>query len=61
MAVILNKWIEKIKKKRAPETAPAFKSDAEDTWLPVNPKKVIIRHTKAACAILHKTLRGLRK
>ena len=62
MAVIRNKWIEKEKKKRAPETAPAFLSvDTSDDWNPVDTDKPTKRFTNAANGTMKKTLRGVRK
>ena len=61
MAVIQNNWIEKEKKKRVAETAPAFQSVPGDEWLPINVKKKIERHTNAARATMSKTLRGVRR
>jgi len=61
MAVIQNKWIEKEKKKRGPETAPAFEAAPIDNWLPINPGKAVKRHTNATRGIYKVTLRGTRK
>lgn len=61
MAVIQNTWVEKQKKKRAVETAPAFESKPGDEWLPINDKTPIKRHTNAARASMRRTLRGVRK
>ena len=60
MATIPNKWIEKEKKKRVHETAPAFEAKEADDWNPVAAKKPE-RHTNAARATMRKTLRGVRK
>lgn len=61
MAVIKNKWIEKEKKKKVTETAPAFESNPGDTWLPVDIKKTVVRHITASKSIMSRTLRGVRK
>ena len=61
MAVIQNKWIEKQKKKKAIETAPAFEANPGDSWLPVDPKKNVVRHTNASRSSMSRTLRGVRK
>jgi len=61
MAVIQNKWIEKQKKKKVVETAPAFESNPGDSWLPVDTKKKIVRHSNASRASISRTLRGVRK
>jgi hypothetical protein len=61
MAVIPNKWVEKQKKKKAPETAPAFEANHIDNWLPVNPGRPVKRHTNAARSTMVRTLRGVRK
>jgi hypothetical protein len=61
MNVIPNKWVEKVRKKRGTETAAAYASNNEDSWLPVNPNTKIKRFSSATCAAWAKTLRGLRK
>lgn len=61
MSVIQNKWVEKEKKKRAVETAPAFQSVPGDEWLPVKTDSPVKRHTNAARATMRKTLRGVRR
>lgn len=62
MAVITNKWVEKEKKKKVHETAPAFLSDSIDTWIPINTGgKPVKRHSHAARATMVRTLRGVRK
>lgn len=61
MAVITNKWVEKEKKKRVHETAPAFESNSLDSWIPINTGSIVKRHTKAARATMVRTLRGVRK
>lgn len=61
MAVITNKWVEKEKKKKAPDTAPAFQADDTDSWQPVPASKTVIRYSKAARATMVRTLRGVRK
>ncbi len=61
MAVIQNKWVEKQKKKKSVETAPAFESNPGDSWLPVNPKKKQERTSVASRATYKQTLRGIRK
>lgn len=61
MPVIQNKWVEKQKKKKAHETAPAYEFDTKNTWLPVSSDKSPQRHTNAARATYKHTLRGVRK
>lgn len=61
MPVILNKWVEKEKKKRGVETAPSYETDSIDTWTPVNTHTPIKRFTFAARSPFKKTLRGTRK
>lgn len=61
MAVIQNKWVEKEKKKKAIETAPAFESNSMDSWLPINPSKQVKRTSHASRATMVRTLRGVRK
>lgn len=60
MNTIPNSWVEKAKKKRVAETAPAFESHTVDSWNPEIPKSVK-RFTHSAKAILQRTLRGIRK
>ena len=60
MSVIQNKWVEKLKVKKGPETAPAFEFNDEDTWKPVTKKESVKRHTSTGM-IMKKTLRGVRK
>ena len=61
MAVIQNKWIEKEKKKKAHETAPAFEKAPIDNWLPINPGKIAKRQSRASISTMARTLRGVRK
>ena len=61
MAVIQNKWVEKEKKKRVHETAPAFEIDSTDTWKPTDTTKSKARHSPASVATMRKTLRGIRR
>jgi hypothetical protein len=61
MAAITNKWIEKEKKKKAIETAPAFESNSLDSWLPINPSKQKKRTSQASRSTMVKTLRGVRR
>tara|TARA_R110000868_G_scaffold228058_1_gene481027 strand:+ start:768 stop:953 length:186 start_codon:yes stop_codon:yes gene_type:complete len=61
MAVIQNKWVEKEKKKKAHQTAPAYEIDSIDTWKTSTTDKSPERHTNAARAIYKQTLRGVRK
>lgn len=61
MVVMQNKWVEKEKKKRAIETAPAFESAPGDDWLPSKTGTPVKRHTNASRATMRKTLRGVRK
>lgn len=61
MATIPNTWIEKEKKKRAQDTAPAFESNSTDTWQPANTEKPKKRHSPASVSTMRKTLRGIRR
>jgi len=61
MAVIQNKWIEKVKKKRELETAPAFEAAPTDNWLPTADPKPIKRYTSASRGTYKHSLRGIRK
>ena len=54
-------WIEKEKKKRVHETAPAFEAAPIDNWLPITVGKSPKRHTNATRATYKQTLRGVRK
>lgn len=58
MPTIKNSWVEKIKKKKEKETAPAFESVDVDSY---KPDKPIACHTNAARATYKQTLRGVRK
>jgi len=61
MAVIQNTWIEKQKKKKELETAPAFEAAPTDNWLPIDTKKPVKRHTSASRGTYKHSLRGIRK
>ncbi len=57
MGVILNKWIEKVKKKKEHETAPSYDSISDSEIKNVGEK----RHTIASRGMYKHTLRGVRK
>lgn len=59
MAVILNKWVEKERKKKVHQTAPAYEADDTDSFQ-VSAKKAE-RTSTASSATMIKTLRGVRK
>ncbi len=61
MAVIPNKWVEKEKKKKTHDTAPAYEFDSKNTWIPSTCDQAPKRHTNAARATYKQTLRGVRK
>ena len=61
MTVLQNTWIEKQKKKRTHETAPAYQNDPLAESEIYNTKKPRKRFTLAARTVLVKTLRGIRK
>ncbi len=63
MAIMGNKWIEKEASKHSimKTTAPSYKPEPVPEFIPINLGKPIKRHTKAARAILVRTLRGMRK
>lgn len=61
MAVIPNTWVEKIKKKKAHETAPAYESYAYKNDFEAQTKKPEKRHTPSLKATMTRTLRGVRK
>jgi hypothetical protein len=58
MDVIKNKWIEKVRKKKDPETAPSYAAIRVDEMDESTPRKC---HTNAARARYKHTLRGVRK
>jgi len=60
MNTIPNKWIEKERKKRSPETAPSYTTDRTD-YFKYSTRKPKSRHDPAARAIYTKTLRGIRR
>jgi hypothetical protein len=61
MTIIHNTWVEKVKKKKAHETAPAYESYAYDNDFATQTKKPKKRHNPALKATFVKTLRGTRK
>ena len=61
MAVILNTWVEKQKKKAKHETAPSYKNDPLAESEIYNAKKPEKRFSHASRTVLVKTLRGIRK
>ena len=61
MNTIPNKWVEKAKKKKTAETAPAYEFNTKDTWLPINKDKQPAKHTNAARGTYKHSLRGIRK
>jgi len=61
MPVIQNTWVEKQKKKKVRETAPAYASNHLAESEIYNATKPETRHTHAARCIFVKTLRGVRK
>lgn len=61
MAVIQNKWVEKERKKKAHDTAPAFESVPMDERDPYNMKKPEKRHSVPSTSTMSRTLRGVRR
>ncbi len=61
MTVLVNSWIEKIRKRKTHETAPAYESDHLAESEIYNTKRPATRSTVAARSILLRTLRGVRK
>jgi hypothetical protein len=61
MHAIPNKWVEKIKAKKVPETAPSYAADPIAATEGISSRKPIKRFTIAARQTLVKTLRGIRK
>ena len=61
MAVIMNKWIEKERKKKVHETAAAYDADPLSSQAVYNAKKPEKRHTQASRSTMVRTLRGIRK
>lgn len=59
MPTIQNKWIEKLRKKKEPTTAPAFEQAAYDILDSTG--KPIKRFSHASVATRIKTLRGVRR
>lgn len=61
MPVIPNSWVEKLRKKRDPVTAPSYDYESEDTYSVSSTKKPKKRSTLASSSFMLKTLRGVRK
>lgn len=61
MPTITNSWVEKVKKKKEHETAPAYESYAYKNDFKHQTRKPEKRHTPALKATFTKTLRGTRK
>lgn len=61
MAVIQNSWVEKVKKKKAHETAPSYEAYAQKNDFATQTRKPEKRHTPSLKATMNKTLRGVRK
>jgi hypothetical protein len=61
MAVIRNSWVEKVKKKKAAETAPAYESYVQKNDFEHQTRKPKERHTPSLKATMSRTLRGVRK
>ncbi len=59
MSVIQNKWVEKQRKKKATDTAPAYDNTAYDILDSVG--KPIARFSTSSVANRIKTLRGVRR
>jgi len=61
MAVIRNSWVEKVKKKKAHETAPSYESYSVEDDFATQIKQPSKRHTPSLKATMSRTLRGVRK
>jgi len=61
MSIIHNSWVEKVKKKKAPETAPSYESYSYRNDFKAQTKKPEKRHMPSLKATINKTLRGIRK
>lgn len=61
MPVITNTWVEKERKKRMHETAPAYDFEHDDSYSISSTEKKSRRHNHAARGMYSKTLRGVRK
>jgi hypothetical protein len=61
MAIIHNTWVEKVKKKKSPETAPAYEAYAFKDDFKTQTRRPEKRHNPALKATFVKTLRGTRK
>lgn len=59
MSVIVNKWVEKERKKKGQETSPSYASSDYD--IIKSTKLAVKRHTHAARGTYVRTLRGVRK
>lgn len=61
MPVITNSWVEKERKKRKHETAPAYDYEHEDSYSIESTEKPISRKSRASRGSYSRTLRGVRK
>lgn len=61
MATIRNTWIEKVKRKKEPETAPSYERNPLADTYACNTKKPLKRFSVPAASVLIKTLRGVRR
>lgn len=61
MAIIHNSWVEKVKKKRGLETAPAYEAYAYKNDFATQTRKPAKRYTPSLKMTMSRTLRGTRK
>lgn len=61
MPVIMNCWVEKVKKKKSHQTAPAYESYKKHDDFKTQTRMPESRHTPSLKVTCSKTLRGTRK
>lgn len=61
VVTIRNSWVEKVKKKKAAETAPSYESYAQKNDFEHQTRKPKERYTPSLKMSMNKTLRGVRK
>lgn len=61
MPTIVNSWIEKVKKKKVAETAPAYDTELYKNDFKAQTRRPEKRHTPSLKVTFTRTLRGVRK
>jgi len=61
MHAIKNSWVEKVKKKKVQEKAPAYESNVIENEFLHQTRKPEKRHQPSLKATMNRTLRGVRK